>query len=78
MKLEEQDIVRFDNNSEYVIVKILNYNSNRYFYFKSLSNKEPNYLLMKEALNEGKYTFEKLEDEEFELVKDKLALNIIE
>lgn len=78
MKLEEQDIVRFDNNSEYVIVKILNYNGNRYFYFKSLSNKEPNYLLMKETLNEGKPTFEKLEDEEFELVKDKLALNIIE
>ena len=78
MKLEEQDIVRFDNNSEYVIVKILNYNGNRYFYFKSLSNKEPNYLLMKETLNEGKPTFEKLEDEEFELVKDKLALNITE
>ena len=78
MKLEEQDIVRFDNNSEYVIVKILNYNGNRYFYFKSLSNKEPNYLLMKETLNEGKPAFEKLEDEEFELVKDKLALNIIE
>ena len=78
MKLEEQDIVRFDNNSEYVIVKILNYNGNRYFYFKSLSNKEPNYLLMKETSNEGKPTFEKLEDEEFELVKDKLALNIIE
>ena len=78
MKLEEQDIVRFDNNSEYVIVKILNYNDNRYFYFKSLSNKEPNYLLMKETLNEGKPTFEKLEDEEFELVKDKLALNITE
>ena len=78
MKLEEQDIVRFDNNSEYVIVKILNYNDNRYFYFKSLTNKEPNYVLMKEALEKGKFTFKKLDDEEFELVKDKLALNIIE
>ena len=78
MKLEEQDIVRFDNNSEYVIVKILNYNDNRYFYFKSLTNKEPNYVLMKEALEKGKFIFKKLDDEEFELVKDKLALNITE
>ena len=75
MKLEEQDIVKFDNNKEYIIVKILNYNNNRYFYFTALKNIEPKYVIMKEALEMGKYTFSKLDDDEFDLVKDKFALS---
>ena len=76
MKLEEQDIVRFDNDKEYVIVKILTYNNVRYFYFAALNKSvNPQYVIMKEAKEQGKFTFSKLEEEEFELVKDKFALD---
>ena len=79
MKLEEQDIVTFDNGKEYVIVKILNYNNNRYFYFSSIDELvQPKYIIMKEIKEKDKYTFGKLTDEEFELVKTKLMFNIAE
>lgn len=79
MKLEEQDIVRFDNNKEYIIIKIINYQNNKYYYFASLKDDVvPKYVIMKEAKEKGKFTFEKLEDKEFEIIKNKFAFNINE
>lgn len=78
MKLEKNDIVKFDNDSQYVIVDIINKNNNKYFYFTSLNkNVEPEFVIMKESLNK-EYTFEKLAADEFESIKEEFLNQMLD
>ena len=74
MKIEEQDIVKFENGKEYLVVKILNYNDNRYFYFTAVNKEDfPKYIIMKEIKDQN--TFAKLGEEEFKIVRSKFAFD---
>lgn len=74
MKIEEQDIVKFENGKEYLVVKILNYNDNRYFYFTAVNKEDfPKYIIMKEIKDQN--TFGKLGEEEFKIVRSKFAFD---
>ena len=71
MKIEKQDLVNFENNKQYVVVDIIEKDSNKYYYFSALSETTvPRFVIMKEALEKGKYVFSNLEDQEFEKIKN--------
>lgn len=78
MIIEKGDVIRFENNSEYVVVDILEDNGKRYFYFSALDeNIVPRFSIMKEAIERGNYGFSKLEETEFSHIKDEFFKKFI-